>query len=217
VTDDDIRRLLALKSEGPNLEYKAGFDWNDSKNRDHKYELMRDLIALANTKDGGRIVFGVNDADFQFVGVSQVIFESIDPADVGSMLHDVAAPKVRFAIYRTNIDGKRVVVFDVAEFDETPIICEKAIPATDGSKRVILRRGAVYIRTGASSTEEIVAPDEMRSLIERAVRRKQDELLKAMTDILTGRPAVTTADAEAAYTLEIAAAEDFLRAQLEPS
>jgi hypothetical protein len=25
VTDGDIRRLLALKSEGPNLDYKGGF------------------------------------------------------------------------------------------------------------------------------------------------------------------------------------------------
>jgi len=115
LTDDDIRRLLALKSEGPNLDYKAGFEWS-KPNRDLKYELVRDLIALANTKDGGRVVFGVRDADREFVGVSAEIFESIDPTDVVGMLHDNAAPKAGCAIYKRQIDGKRVVVFDVAEF-----------------------------------------------------------------------------------------------------
>lgn len=51
----------------------------------------------------------------------------------------------------------------------------------------------------------------MRSLIERAVRRKADELLKSFSDILTGRPAELTADAAALYEPEIAAAEEFHR------
>lgn len=213
MTDDDIRRLLTLKSEGPNLDYKAGFEWTKA-NRDLKYELIRDLIALANTKDGGRVVFGVNDADLEFVGVSQVVFESIDPTDVVGTLHENAVPKVRCAVYKRDIDGKRVVVFDVAEFEETPIICSKPISSLEGNKRVILRRGALYIRTGAGSTEEIVAPDDMRSVIERAVRRKQDELLKAFNDILTGRPTAVTQDAAALYAPEIAEAEKFLQARV---
>jgi predicted HTH transcriptional regulator len=160
-------------------------------------------------------VFGVNDADLQFTGVSQAIFESIDQADVVTMLHEVAAPKAHCAVYRTQIDGKRVVVFEVAEFEQTPIICEKLIFATDGSKRVILRRAAIYIRTGASSSEEIVAPDDMRSLIERGVRRKQDEMLKAFTDILTGRPSPVTQDAAALYAPEIAQADTFLQPRMQ--
>ncbi len=87
MTDADIKHLVELKSEGPNLDYKAGFEWGRA-NRDLKYELVRDLMALANTKDGGRIVFRVRDADLEFGGVTQEIFESIDPADVLSMLHD---------------------------------------------------------------------------------------------------------------------------------
>jgi hypothetical protein len=58
--------------------------------------------------------------------------------------------------------------------------------------------------TGAGTTEEISAPDDMRSLIERAVRRKSDELLKAFSDILTGRPATLTENAAALYEPEIA-------------
>src|SRR5437879_2518277 len=126
MTDEEIKRLVELKSEGPNLDYKAGFEWS-KLNRDQKYELVRDLMALANTKDGGRVVFGVRDADLEFVGLAQEIFESIDPTEVLSMLHDNSAPKARCAVFKREIDGRRVIVFDVAEFDETPIICTNGI------------------------------------------------------------------------------------------
>jgi len=69
MADEEIRRLLNLKSEGLNLDYKAGFEWGKA-NHDKKYELIRDLIALANTKDGGRVVFGVRDHLQRVSGVS---------------------------------------------------------------------------------------------------------------------------------------------------
>ena len=55
LNDEDIRSLIALKSE-PNLDYKAGFAWTKD-NRNKKYEIVRDLMALSNTKDGGRVIF----------------------------------------------------------------------------------------------------------------------------------------------------------------
>jgi predicted HTH transcriptional regulator len=210
MTDDDIERLVGLKSEGPNLDYKAGFAWIKD-NRDKKYELIRDLIALANTKDGGRVIFGVRDGECELIGVSVDVYESVDPSNVVQMLHDNAAPQVRCAVYKREIDGKRVVVFDVAEFDETPIICTNGITSTDGSKRAILRQAAVYVRTVAATTEEVSSPDDMRKLISRAVSRKSDELLKAIRELLVGRPVGVSSDAAAAYAAEITQAEAFLR------
>src|SRR5215467_4724066 len=114
LSDDEIRSLIALKSEGPNLDYKAGFAWT-KESRDKKYELIRDLMAFSNTKDGGRVIFGIRDDDFSFVGVPPDVYESADPSNVVQMLHDNAAPKVRCAVFKREIDGKQVVVFDVAE------------------------------------------------------------------------------------------------------
>src|SRR2546430_17283475 len=68
MTNDDIRSLLLQRAETPNLDYKAGFAWT-KENRDLKYELVRDLIAMANTEDGGCIIFSVRDNDLDFVGV----------------------------------------------------------------------------------------------------------------------------------------------------
>ena len=53
LNDDDIRSLVARRSEGSNLDYKAGFAWT-KENREKKYELVRGLMAMSNTKDGGR-------------------------------------------------------------------------------------------------------------------------------------------------------------------
>ena len=151
MTDEEIRNLILMKSEGPNLDYKAGFAWTKD-NRDKKYELIRDLMALSNTKDGGRVIFGVRDEDLSFVGVPSEVYESADPSNVVQMLHDNAAPKVRCAVFKREIDGKRAVVFDVAEFDETPTVCTNTILSSNGAKRTILREGAVYVRTGAATT-----------------------------------------------------------------
>jgi predicted HTH transcriptional regulator len=210
MTDDDIKRLIELRSEGPNLDYKAGFAWTKDS-RDKKYELVRDLIALANTKDGGRVIFGVRDGDCELVGVATDVYESVDASSVVQMLHDNAAPQVRCSIYKREINGKKVIVFDVAEFDETPIICTNGIVSADGSKRVILRQAAVYVRTVAATTEEVSSPDDMRKLIARAVTRKADELLKAMRELLVGRPVGVASDAATAYAPEIDDADAFLR------
>ena len=216
LTDDDIRRLLQQRAETPNLDYKAGFAWT-RENRDLKYELVRDLIAMANTQDGGRIVFGVTDGDLRFVGVSEETFTSVDVTSVLEMLHANADPKVRCTVYKREIDGMRMVVFDVAEFEETPIICTKTIWSTDGAgpKRMILRESAIYVRTGAASTVEVTAADDMRSLVTRAVRRKQAELLQAMSAILSGRPAATTDDSVKKFEAEIKKAQDFFQSELE--
>jgi len=132
MTDNEIRDLIARKSESPQLDYKEGFSWT-TENRDKKYELVNDLIALANTRDGGRIVFGVRDGDFEFVGVADDVYLSIDPNNVVQMLHSCAAPKVKCEVIKRDIDGRKVVLFDVAEFDDTPVICIGA--ARIGSKR----------------------------------------------------------------------------------
>src|SRR3989442_1555112 len=173
--DEEIRHLIQQRAETANLDYKAGFAWT-RENRDLKYELIRDLMAMANTMSGGRVIFGVRDADLQFVGVDENVFASVDVTNVLGLLHSNARPNTRCTVYKREIDGKRVVVFDVAEFDETPIICTNGISATDGSRRIILRQGAIYIRTGAATTEEITSPDDMRVLLQRAATRKSDNL-----------------------------------------
>lgn len=171
-------------------------------------------MAMSNTKDGGRVIFGVADEDFSFTGVSEEIYEIADQSSVVEMLHDNSSPKVRCAVYKREIDGKRVVVFDVAEFDETPTICTNTISSIDGSKRTILRQGALYVRTEAATTEEVWSADDMRSVISRAVTRKSDDLLRSIRELLVGKPVTVGTESAAAFSEEICEAEGFVESKI---
>src|ERR1700730_10177209 len=192
LTEADIRALLAQRAETPNLDYKAGFAWT-KENTDQKYELVRDLMGMANTEDGGRVIFGVRNHDFAYVGVSDDIHASMEANNVVEMLHTAGAPKTKCSVSKHEIDGKKVIVLDVAEFEDTPIICQRAYKRNDGT--VVLREGALYVRTEAAATEEIKSPEEMRSLLNRAVARKRDELLESIGRVLSGKVIPESQDA----------------------
>jgi hypothetical protein len=211
--DDDIRKLLAQKSEGPHLDYKEGFAWT-KVNRDKKYELVRDLIGMANTKDGGRVIVGVRDSDFEFVGAADDVFTSLDPNNIVQMIHENSAPRLTCEVIKRIIDGRQVIVFDVAEFDDTPIICTHTITSTEGRPRTILRTAAIYVRTLAATTEEVSSPDEMRSLLGRAIAKKGDELLHSIQLLITGKASPTSPDDRELYVMEVEKAHKSLAERL---
>ena len=209
--EKELRDLLNSPKESANIDYKAGFVW-DKTNRDKKYELIRDLLAMANTKDGGQIIFGVDDA-FNFTGVSEEISNSIDTSSVCQMLHSAGDPKVSCEISKPVLDDKSLVIFDVREFEDTPVICTDTIKSSDQS-RSILRKGAIYIRTSAATTEEIPSAQEMRELLGRAMLKKGDELLGSIQRLLSGKPIQATEDSTKQYTSEIEQADEFFKEKL---
>jgi predicted HTH transcriptional regulator len=73
MTDELLRRLLNRKAETRNLDYKEAFNWFSSTN-DQKCEIIKDILGMLNTQDGGRIVIGVADDDHIPIGVDQQSF-----------------------------------------------------------------------------------------------------------------------------------------------
>lgn len=214
MTDEQIIQLIAVKSETANLDYKEGFAWTRD-NRDKKYELIRDLMAMTNARDGGRVVLGVRDGDHEFIGVPDAVYTSLDPNNVVQTLHDNSSPKARCAVVKRQIDGKNVIVLDVAEFNDTPTICTNTIwPTGAGKQQPILREGAVYVRTDAAATEEIKSADDMRSLLARAIARKGDQLLESIRQLLFGRPESAGPGDLARFALEAEAARAFITQEL---
>ena len=47
----EIEELITRKIESANLDYKEGFIW-EKQNRDLQLELIKDIMAMANTRDG---------------------------------------------------------------------------------------------------------------------------------------------------------------------
>ena len=62
--DDEIAAVIRLKTETAHVDYKAGFEWK-KENKDQQLELLRDMMAMANTRDGGVILLGIEDGTRQ--------------------------------------------------------------------------------------------------------------------------------------------------------
>jgi len=56
LSDSELKELVGQKSETRNLDYKASFNW-DTADNDAKCELVKDILALLNTQDGGCLLY----------------------------------------------------------------------------------------------------------------------------------------------------------------
>lgn len=210
--EEDIRQLLKIKTESKNLDYKKSLNW-DTGSKDQKLEIIKDILAMANTQDGGRIVFGVKDKDNDFIGLSEDDFKSFDQTKVNDLLHNYTEPKHSCQVYKHKEDEKYVVVIDVPEFPEVPIICKKDAYSSDSSKQ-ILKKGQIYIRTEKASSEAISSVDEMREFLGRAITKIGDELLRNIERLIKGKPVKPTEESKEKYREEIKEANEFFSENL---
>lgn len=206
MTEKDFIELLAKKTENRSLDFKERFNW-DSATKEEKGALVKDMLALTNTQDGGYILFGIRDADYEFIGVSEEEFAGFDVTKVNDFLHTYADPKFSCEVSKFNIGGKLATAIHVPEFLETPNICKTTLNSSQN--KVILQAGAVYIRTDSGKSTAAGA-HEMRELLGRAVIKRGDVLLEDIRRLIIGKPLVPEQSVEDLYAPEIKAAEDYL-------
>ena len=74
-----------------------------------------------------------------------------------------------------------------------PILCEQSVQSLTNPKDSLLRKAGLYKRTDKATSELLQDPDELRELLNRALMRRQDELLTAMNRILRpeGEPTIS--------------------------
>ncbi|HEY6351943.1 MAG TPA: ATP-binding protein, partial [Candidatus Angelobacter sp.] len=77
ITEDTLRKSLALRTETKNLDYKQSMNWASASNED-KCKLVKDILAMMNTPDGGQIVIGVEDNTYNLLGVNDGDAASFD-------------------------------------------------------------------------------------------------------------------------------------------
>jgi hypothetical protein len=154
-------------------------------------ELTRDILAFANSPQGGCVIVGKDDVTAKVLGVSPEQAASFDPTRVSRFVNNYAAPHVDLAIHRVAVEDKICVVIQVPAFATTPHICQKDYPN-------VLRAGGIYVRTASKQTAQVTDPQEMSEVIERAVRNRANALLRDIDLVLrtgTGTPA-TPSDIE---------------------
>jgi hypothetical protein len=173
--EKDIRELLGRKSEGRNLDYKQSMNWGTAT-AEQKAAIVKDVLAMANTQDGGKIIFGVRDGDCEAIGLTEEEFQSFDATRFADFLNRYADPSFECAIQKFVIDGKKFVTIEVPEFNDVPIICKA--DANDSRGQQVLKHGATYIRTNRAASEIVPDAEAMRDLMNRAVVKRRDELLR---------------------------------------
>ena len=160
--DHELIEIILHGSEERNIEYKSSLSWKDANAR---AKLIKSILAMANIRDGGFIVVGVEEkgGHFEPAGVSDKDFHSYSQDKVSSDVATYADPFVELTVNRIQHEQKRFVIMQVEEFTELPVICKKDGPGG-------LRAGAIYTRTRRMfETAQVPSQTEMREIVENAV------------------------------------------------
>ncbi len=162
MTDEEFVQLLALGRELSGLEFKGS---GSRSERRLFAQVVRAVLGMANRRDGGTVVIGVQDdgSSLHPVGVDEPDLATWQYDGVADALAEYADPSVSFDLEFKTHDGRTYVVIEVAEFEDIPVLCKKAYGD-------VLRNGACYVRTRRKpETSEIPAQAEMRDLLDVAI------------------------------------------------
>src|SRR5260370_19485963 len=169
-----------LRGETKYVDYKAPMAWDDVG----KAKLLKHIIAMSNIRDGGRIVIGVSESPqtkaHESEGLSPEQLSSFDPTKIAQYVNAYVQPGVRGRVERPVLDGKPVIVLEVAEFDQLPNVCIKPGPLGG------FNPGDVLIRTDGCESRRITTSEEMRALLKVALGKTADTLLRDFRQILEG-------------------------------
>jgi hypothetical protein len=198
-SEEEVKALIARKTETKNLDYKETTDWSGVM--DEKLELVKDVLAMANTQDGGSILIGIRDSDFELVGMSDSAWRSFDQTKVNDLIQRYAGRGLACQVYKYVIDGKRAVCIDVREFERDLVICEADANSSKTGK-TILAKGTVYMRTLKATSEPVRSTEDMRELLARALLKKGDELLRTIEQLISGKPPAPSDESQRRYTQE---------------
>lgn len=163
---DQFEALLQGAEETANIEFKTAVDWSVRL-------FVKDILAMSNTLDGGKIIVGIEDRTLNRVGLSNAQIETFISDVMKDQVKPFADPLVAF---RCDVvqdkDGLNFVVIDVNSFEEIPVICAK-----DGHD---VNAGDIYFRprSGRPRSERVTASTDMREIVEASVARRLHGLRK---------------------------------------
>lgn len=152
----ELENLLAGAEETDTLEFKGAVAWNRNL-------FVKDILAMANVIDGGRIVVGVEDGTFVRQGLSAAQIASFDVDEMRDGIAPFADPRVVFRVECVaDAAGLNYIVIEVQPFDDVPVICRR-----DGAD---VRAGVVYFRSRTRRPESAAVGNasDMRDIVERA-------------------------------------------------
>ena len=190
MTDEEFAQIMGLAHEIRGLEFKGP---GRSTDRRLFAQVVKAVLGMANRRDGGRVVVGVEDLGDSLhpVGLDVTQLATWNYDDVADRIATYADPSVAFDLEVTEYNGRSYVVIQVEEFADVPVLCKRAYDD-------VLRDGACYVRPRRKpETTEIPTYADMRDLLDLAVEKGVRRLLAQVQRVgLTVPPDITVTDQE---------------------
>ncbi|SEB05871.1 Putative DNA-binding domain-containing protein [Thalassobacillus cyri] len=197
---DKILELLDAEGETRNIEFKKTYDWN---NPQHKVKIVKCILAMSNTKDGGYLLLGIDEEKYgeeKLTGMELEHFGILNYDHIIVEVNKFADPPISFHMYPVQEDGKYFVLLRIPEFDELPIVCKR-------SGEQGLKEGAVFSRSKIKpESAQIRSQSEMRELIDIAINKGVKEFYKRVRD--SGLQVTNSDSSDEKYAREIQMIKD---------
>ena len=185
MTDEEFAQIMGLAHEIRGLEFKGP---GRSTDRRLFAQVVKAVLGMANRRDGGRVVVGVEDLGDSLhpVGLDVTQLATWNYDDVADRIATYADPSVAFDLEVTEYNGRSYVVIQVEEFADVSVLCKRAYDD-------VLRDGACYVRPRRKpETTEIPTYADMRDLLDLAVEKGVRRLLAQVQRVgLTVPPDIT--------------------------
>ncbi len=195
--ESDLDRYIKASGESSHIDAKGPMKWD--KCRDSA-ELAKDVAAFANSRDGGAVVIGKSELEtgkFEYTGLTPEEAASYDTTNVARWVNNRFSPPIHLICHQRELEGKRFVVIEVAEFDEMPAICMKELQDPQDPQKLLLRKGEIYVRTANAESAPLQSVEDLRRLIGMATSKRGNEMLKMFGAMLKGQPFLpSTSDEE---------------------
>lgn len=200
--DRDFTELLGLGYERPGVEFKGP---GSRTNLHFRARVVRAVLGMANRRDGGYVVLGVEESGdtLRPIGLDEQELATWSYDDIAASLAEYADPSVTFDMEVRTYAEARFVVLRVHEFDEVPVLCGRDYPR-------VLRKGACYVRSRRKpETSEIPSQEDMRALLDLAVDKGVQKWVARTraAGLLEGAPAPSTRSEEELFRKQ---AEDLI-------
>jgi predicted HTH transcriptional regulator len=163
MTTLELEELIEGGNETPRIEYKGPCEWNVNT-------FAKDILAIANIEDGGRIIIGVAEkgVSYERVGLTEQLVATFNYDTMRDQFASFASPHVKFSVASPqDKNGLQFVVITVNEFDEIPVICIKpSVPAGTKAPVIYYRNTDKKVESGPISNYH-----DLHNLLERSATK----------------------------------------------